>query len=107
MNPRDDRFPLFPLAVLKGTIEHDDGTAYFGSLMGYRFYRNEAFRHGWITYPAVSDSTSKLVATARGRELYVLLRLDTLPNQQGSRAYMWKWDDARTLYQLYSVKPAL
>jgi hypothetical protein len=75
----------YPAAVLKGVIEHDDGTAYFGSLGGYARYLDVAVELGWIF------GTVKPTATPLGRRVYRQARLDGLPRIKGSRAYLWNW----------------
>ena len=55
---------FFPAAVLKGVIEHQDGTAFFGSLGGYLEYVEQAIQRGWLVRvetPAEQTTTPKLI----------------------------------------------
>jgi hypothetical protein len=81
------REPDFVLALLKGAIEHGDEGAYFGSTLGLAHYASVARRRGLV------DREGN--ATAHGREVYEQMRLDLLPKQLHSRAYMWDWDAPR------------
>lgn len=85
--PNATRDHIFPAAVLKGAIEHGDGTAYFGSLLAYETHRMTAAALGWVTL----DATGRPCPTDRGRAVYVEARLDALPKRQFSRAYAWDW----------------
>lgn len=76
----------FRLVIVKGLIEHHDGTAYFGSLGGYATYYAQAEELGWIARVEERD-----VVTDRGREVYHWTRLAELPKQLGRRAYLWDW----------------
>lgn len=78
---------LFQLAIVKGIKEHNDGTAYFGSLGGYLKYRGDAEKWGWIT------GDDKPALTELGERVYVECKLSSLPNKMFSRAYGWDWDD--------------
>ena len=53
---------LFTAAIVKGLIEHDDGTRFFGSTMAYTYHHSNAVRRGLIT----EDN----VVLASGREWY-------------------------------------
>lgn len=77
----------FGLAIVKGLVEHQDGTSYFGSLMGYSSHVFDATRRGLIA----GDLKEGISLTERGRMLYDALALSTLPQQKLSRAYAWDW----------------
>lgn len=81
---------MFPAAILKGIIEHDDGSAYFGSLLGYADYRDTAIKLGWVTH-----GPRRLAATPLGHAVYVEAHLDRLPQRRHSRAYAWNWDNVK------------
>lgn len=91
-----DEFPLFPLAILKGLVEHKDGTAYFGSLMGWRHYALEAERLGWAKY---QGPFNELKLTEVGEIMYEMLRLAEVGTQKkDSRAYLWDWKLAKSIW---------
>jgi hypothetical protein len=73
----------FKLVVLKGIIEKDDGAAYFGSLIGYPMWVEEARAIGLI-----EKSRGMLIATSLGLAVYHL-GLDLLPKR--GRAVNWTW----------------
>jgi hypothetical protein len=73
----------FAAAIVKGLVEHNDGTSYFGSLMGYQDHLADARARGWV------DLDGKL--TEVGRALYDKADLAKLPNKKFSRAYSWDW----------------
>lgn len=79
---------IFPLAILKGIIEHDDGTAYFGSLGGYLEHKRQAIELGWI-----EDDEPECHITLLGHDIYVRCKLSDLPTKRLSRAYMWNWKE--------------
>jgi len=83
----------FPAVIVKGLIEHGDGTTYFGSLGGYQHYLAEARQQRWI------DELAETV-TDLGRGLYQAEHLEELPQERGSRAYLWRWDELRGLVQV-------
>lgn len=76
----------FEAALLKGAIEKDDGTVYFGSLGAYSYYVKSAINRGWI----VTDDFD-VEATPEGLRVYAEAGLGALP--QNGRAYMWDWRD--------------
>lgn len=85
----------FALAIVKGLVEHDDGKAYFGSLMGYATHEKDAIDRGYacigpkpIERGTVTIQTTRL--TDAGRAIYVELGLGRLP--KSGRAYAWDWD---------------
>lgn len=89
----------FVLAIVKGLVEHDDGGAYFGSLMGYRGHEAEGIERGLLTrgpkecdggggHMFVIEATR---LTDAGRAAYAAFRLDFFPKTYGRRAYMWDW----------------
>jgi hypothetical protein len=53
---------LFSAAIIKGLVEHDDGTRFFGSTMAYTFHVENAVKRGYL-----SNSQS---VSALGREWY-------------------------------------
>lgn len=53
---------LMSAAIVKGLVEHDDGTRFFGSTMAYTYHFANAVKRGFVT-----DSK---VVTARGLEWY-------------------------------------
>lgn len=71
----------FPLAIVKGLVEHGDDTVYFASLIGVEHHRHTARDLGLI------DSNNAL--TDHGRNEYKRNNLDRLPRE--GRAYMWNW----------------
>lgn len=77
---------MYPAAILKGVIEHNDGTSYFGSLIGFQHHRAAAVGLGWIT------RGRKPRATAHGQAVYADAGLAALPTKRLSRAYAWNWD---------------
>lgn len=79
---------LFEMAIVKGLIEHGEGSVYFGSVGGYRFYCQSAEDMGWLRI--LSDNNLEI--TEFGRIMYERERLAALPNKVGSRAYMWRWE---------------
>ena len=94
----------FVLAIVKGIVEHDDGGAYFGSLMGYKGHEAAGIERGLLTRgPKECDGGGghKFVIEATrltdaGKLAYTTERLDQYPKTYGSRAYMWKWVPAVT-----------
>lgn len=78
----------FRLAIVKGLVEHDDGTTYFGRLGGYMAHLRAAEEAGWVR--RVEDRET---LTEAGREVYTRCRLSTLPNLVGRRAYLWNWSE--------------
>lgn len=74
----------FPLAIVKGLVEHGDGTAYFASLIGYQSHRAEAITRGLVT----TDGQEERLTDA-GRKAYQEHGLDRLPKR--GRAYLWDW----------------
>lgn len=76
---------LFHVAILKGIIEHNDGTTYFGSMMGYKYHEDVAITEGLIS----NDGKSP---TKHGLAMYDEWQLVKLPNK--GRAYMWDWSIA-------------
>lgn len=76
----------FRLAIVKGLVEHNQGDAYFGSLMGYTQHFNSTIAAGWVTRDGERETL-----TDEGRDVYVKCNLASLPNQIGRRAYMWDW----------------
>jgi len=85
--PNTTRDYMFPAAILKGAIEHDDGTAYLGSLLAYETHRMTAAALGWVAL----DKTGRPSPTAHGRAVYAEAHLDALPKRRFSRAYAWDW----------------
>jgi hypothetical protein len=81
----------FPLAIVKGLIEHQDGTAYFGSTMGYSEHLRQAIEAGLVETPDGGPTR----ATERGRQEYEREGLAQLPTRMYSRAYMWDWKAPR------------
>jgi hypothetical protein len=77
----------FPAAILKGVVEKDDGTAYFGSLGAFTYYENQAIDRGWVT----RGPQYRMSATPKGHKVYREAKLDMLPHK--GRAYMWNWSD--------------
>lgn len=92
---RHPDLPMFELAILKGLIEHNDGTIYFGSLLGWQTHCVSAIAKGYVAFidPDVGSYSSNLAVTTLGRELYEHLKLSSLPTRGYSRAYMWNWDN--------------
>lgn len=78
----------FRLVIVKGLVEHGNGDVYFGSLMGYIAHWARAVNAGWVLR---ADGRETL--TEAGREIYVMCKLDTLPNTPGRRAYLWDWSN--------------
>lgn len=88
-------FPLFELAIVKGLVEHNDPTAYFGSLGGFGVHCASAVRKEWVTLP----TPYRPELTPVGSKIYEAMQLSSLPNQQLSRASLWNWDHIRKLYR--------
>lgn len=91
-NPRtvaDAPKDLFGLAVLKGCVEHNDGTFYFASLGGYLHHQRVALERGWVAQPDETQISKQ--PTDLGRELYERLNLGQFPQKEGARAYTWDW----------------
>jgi hypothetical protein len=83
---------MFQLAIVKGIKEHNDGTAYFGSLLGYSKYEDDAKKWGWIT------NDDKPTLTPLGERVYAECNLIRLPTKMFSRAYTWDgWNDIKVL----------
>lgn len=89
----------FALAIVKGLVEHDDGHAYFGSLLGYRAHEQDGIQRGLlIRGPKVCrDGDQEFILEATrltdaGRKAYDELHLERLPNKAYGRAYFWDWD---------------
>jgi len=93
----------FVLAIVKGIVEHDDGCAYFGSLLGYSHHEAQGIARGLLTRGPKQcadggGGTMTIEATRltdAGRAAYTTFRLDLLPQKYGSRAYMWEWSPSR------------
>lgn len=81
----------FPLAIVKGLIEHQDGTAYFGSTMGYGEHLRQAIEAGLVEHPDGEPAKE----TERGQQEYEREGLAQLPTRKFSRAYMWDWTKPR------------
>ena len=89
----------FAAVVLKGLVEHQDPSAYFGSTGGVGYHSGEAEERGWI----VRDARGfPLASTPAGRAHYVASGLDKLgprapegwadgKPRRFSRAYLWDW----------------
>lgn len=66
----------FCLAVLRGAVEHQDGSMFFGSLGAYRHWLNAAVKRGWVVESTRLHKTEKdlvvgcQVATDLGRQVY-------------------------------------
>jgi hypothetical protein len=73
----------FPLAVLKGIIEKNDGAAYFGSLIGYPVWVEETKALGLIR-----KMETGWRATQLGEMIYDQ-GIDLLPRR--GRAVGWDW----------------
>ena len=58
----DEGVRLMSAAIIKGLVEKDSGTAYFGSTMSYTYHYEQAVRFGYVT-------RNKQVTT-RGLEWY-------------------------------------
>lgn len=86
--------PVFELAILKGIIEHEDGTAYFGATGAYSHHFLGAVEKGWVEDTATGE---KEKVTDLGRQEYERLGLAKLPQREGSRAYMWNWKDVEAI----------
>lgn len=92
---------LFALAIVKGLVEHSDGTSYFGSLGGYQSHWQDAARWGWVLSwekrlgLRVPQSEASCL-TREGEQLYTELNLKTLPSKKYSRAYAWDWSSITT-----------
>jgi hypothetical protein len=74
----------FPLAVLKGVIEQNDGSAYFGSLIGYPVWLEETRALGLIE----QTELGRFGASALGQSIYDQ-GLQHLPKR--GRAVGWAW----------------
>lgn len=83
----------FALAVLKGTVERGDGTAYFGSLMAYKTHQGDAIRRGLVSLERRQHpegfEVMRPTATALGARVYEASGIADLPKQ--GRAYTWDW----------------
>ena len=91
----------FVLAIVKGLFEHNDGTKYFGSLMGYKHYEELANNRGWVvpgtkTTPGEGITVPCVVLTDAGHRVYNEANLGSLP--QSGRASGWDWSKI-TMYQ--------
>jgi hypothetical protein len=75
----------FPLAIVKGLVEHGDGRRYFGSTLSFSGYADDAISAGWLK----RDAADHLELTDAGRTAYRQLKLDALPRT--GRAYTWDW----------------
>lgn len=75
----------FRLAIVKGLVEHNDGTYYFGSTAAYNSHYHMAYQAGLVTI-------DKKVTDA-GVEAYSVEKLDKLPKT--GRAYAWDWSKPR------------
>lgn len=73
-------------AIVKGLYEHKDGTAYFGSLIGYSYYFEQAVSRG-----LVERAGSSVELTDGGNKFYFEERLARFPKRRGSRANQWNW----------------
>jgi hypothetical protein len=91
----DKDFPLFELALLKGLVEHNDGTAYFGSLGGYQTYLSNARTLGWVS----QSEEGKDLPTESGRLAYGQYDLSGFTNKMFSRAYTWNWDCRQEIWR--------
>ena len=74
----------FALAIVKGLFERQDGTAYFGSLGGYRTHVGEAVARGFVT----TDGREERLTDA-GQQAYRDHGLGRLPRT--GRACEWNW----------------
>lgn len=96
MDPPDSQLPgrnthaLFALAVLKGVVEHQTGTAYFSSFLGYPVYVRYCAHQGWVT-TRTEDGLEHLTVTDLGLKVYREMNLERFPQKEGSRAYAWNW----------------
>lgn len=83
----------FAMAVLKGAVEHGDGTAYFGSLIGYTAHRDAAVRAGYVRIVMVKHpegfDVQREQPTEAGEYVYRESGLADLP--RSGRAYAWDW----------------
>lgn len=78
-------YPTFyPAAILKGIIEHGDGTCYFGSLLAYSVYEQQAKD---LLFIEVDGKT----VTPFGRHHYKMSGLGDIVRKRGHRAYFWDW----------------
>lgn len=82
---------LFALAIVKGVIEHDDGTSYFASLGGYEHHLERARAREWVRCSEIEGELDKLIVTDAGREVYERCKLSAFPQTYGHRAYAWNW----------------
>lgn len=83
----------FVLALLKGLVEHGDGTVYFQWLDGYATHENNAIKRGYVHLGPKRIDRRHVIRTTQltdaGRAAYVELGLDRLP--KSGRAYAWDW----------------
>lgn len=79
----------FRLALLKGLIEHRDGTKYFGSTMSYTHWLEEAKKAGWVFEYLSPNGNEQADFTFEGLQKYGELKLGDLPHT--GRACGWDW----------------
>lgn len=66
-------------AIVKGLIEVGDGTAHFGSTMGYTYHFQEAVNAGVITHiPTERSWDLKAEVTERGQKWYIAKNMQEL-----------------------------
>lgn len=70
-------------AIVKGVIERNDGTAHFGSTMGYNYHLARATDLGLVG----KNNDGRLVATPLGNRWYDEKKMAALPYP--SRANAW------------------
>ncbi len=75
--------------MLKGLIEHDNGAAYFYTMLGYSGTLNRVRESGWAT------DTWPPELTEAGTKAYKDMKLSKLPKTRYSDARGWNWDKAQ------------
>lgn len=91
MSATNGRDYIFQAAVLKGAIEHGDGTAYFGSLLAYAEHKAGAIKLGWVETVEEPERAQRLVPTPKGQQVYTEVGLAKFTKVKFSRAYGWDW----------------
>jgi len=87
------------LVIVKGLVEHDDGSFYFHSLMAYRQHEADAIARGYVVRgPKVcldnGGAPFEIEATRltdAGRDIYRACGLERLPQGPHTTAMFWKW----------------
>jgi hypothetical protein len=79
---------MFAAAIVRDISEGGDGTQYFGSLMGWSFYRKYAEDVGWINSQGELTDIGKIVGE----------KCRKIPK---NRAYFWAWEYTSAVSEAY------